>query len=123
MANQDSLMTLTAQAVEYAKRLLEKEEISVPPGGIRFLVQAGGCSGLELHYKLERTDDRHDIIILIQELRVLIDPKSMTQLRDLEIDHTDNLTDKPFVVRGSDRNTCGCGTSFQPKSHNPENKT
>lgn len=113
------MITLTPKAAEYAKKLLERQGITPPPGGIRFLVRAGGCSGLECIHKLERTDDHHDIIILSYGVRVLVDPKSMAQLRGVEIDHTGNLTDKPFIVSGL--NTCGCGTSFQPKE-DKENK-
>lgn len=109
----DPLFTLTPKAAEYAKRLLDKEGINSPPGGIRFSVKAGGCSGLECVHKLERTDANHDIIILSHGVRVLIDPKSMTQLKGIEIDHAEDLTKKPFIVNSP--NTCGCGISFQPK--------
>lgn len=113
----DPLFTLTPKAAEYAKKLLDKEGINSPPGGIRFSVKAGGCSGLECVHKLERADDHHDIIILSHGVRILIDPKSMTQLKGIEMDHTDNLTDKPFVVNNPDLNICGCGISFQPKEN------
>ena len=105
--------TLTPKAAEYAAQLLKEVQIKSPPGGIRFQVKAGGCHGLELIHKLETVDERHDIITLSHGIRMLVDPKSLAQLRNLEIDHTDNLIDKPFVIKGG--NTCGCGTSFEPK--------
>ncbi len=111
---------LTPRAAEYAKKLLEKEGIKCPPGGIRFKVKAGGCSGLECNHELVRTDDRHDVVIISHGVRVIIDPKSMAALKDIELDHTENLTDKPFVITNKDLNTCGCGTSFQPKENKPK---
>ena len=109
----DLLVTLTPKAAEYAQKLLEKEGIKSPPGGIRFSIKAGGCSGLELIHQLDRNDAHRDIVIISHGVRVLVDPKSMTQLRDMTIDHSDDLTKKPFFITGT--NTCGCGTSFEPR--------
>ena len=105
--------TLTPKAAEHAEQLLKEARIKCPPGGIRFLVKSGGCHGLELVHKLEITHDKHDLIIVSHGTRLFIDPKSLVELRNLEIDHTDNLLDKPFVIKGGD--TCGCGTSFEPQ--------
>lgn len=110
------MITLTPKAAEYTKKLLEKEKITPPPGGIRFLVKAGGCSGLECIHKLERTDNHHDILILSHGVRVLVDPKSMTILEGTEVDHSDNLLEKPFIFNNPNAKTsCGCGTSFELK--------
>lgn len=115
------MITLTPNAAEYAKKLLEKEGITPPPGGIRFLVKAGGCSGLECIYKLERKDDHHDMVIISHGVRVLVDPKSMTVLRGTEVDHSDNLLEKPFTFNNPNAKTsCGCGISFELKD--PEDK-
>ena len=109
------MINLTDSAVAHVRKLLEKEGIPSPPGGIRFLVKAGGCSGLELVYRLERQEDRYDIIVMAHGVRVFVDPKSMTQLKDSTIDHTDNLIDKNFTINNPGSPSCGCGTSFEPK--------
>lgn len=110
------MITLTPKAAEYAKKLLEQQGITPPPGGIRFLVKASGCSGLECIHKLERTDDKHDIITLSNGVRVLVDPKSMKILEGTEVDHPDNLLEKPFIFNNPNaKNSCGCGTSFELK--------
>lgn len=115
------MITLTPKAAEYAKKLLQQEGITSPPGGIRFLVKAGGCSGLECIYKIERKDDHHDMIIISHGVRILVDPKSMTILKGTEIDHSDNLLEKPFTFNNPNAKTsCGCGVSFELKD--PEDK-
>ena len=105
--------TLTPKAAEYAAQLLKEAQIKSPPGGMRFQVKAGGCHGLELIHKLEITHNKSDLIMVSHGTRAFIDPKSLVELRNLEIDHTDNLLDRPFIIRGG--NTCGCGTSFEPQ--------
>ena len=110
------MISLTPKAAEHAKKLLEQEGIKPPPGGIRFLVKAGGCSGLECIHKLEHTDDRHDIIIISHGIRILIDPKSMTILTGTVVDHPNNLLEKPFTFNNPNAKTsCGCGISFELK--------
>ena len=109
------LIYLTQKATEYARSLIEKEKIKCPPGGIRFLVKAGGCHGLECIHKLEKTSDRHDIVILSHGVRILVDPKSAVVLKGATIDHSDNLLEKPFIFNIPDATSCGCGTSFEPK--------
>ncbi len=109
------MINLTDNAVLHVKKLLQKAGIQSPPGGIRFLVKAGGCSGFEMIYKLELKEDRHDTVIMAHGVRVFVDRKSLTQLLDSTIDHTDNLVDKPFTLNKPGSPSCGCGTSFEPK--------
>ena len=109
------LITLTPKAAEYTQKLLEKNGIKSPPGGIRFQVKAGGCRGLECIHKLEQTSDRHDIIILSHGVRIMIDPKSASVLKGTTIDHSDNLLEKNFTFNNPNANSCGCRTSFEPK--------
>lgn len=114
MSDTPPLVSLTQKAADYALKILEKEGIKTPPGGIRFRVKAGGCHGLEYIYELEHAEARQDIIILSRGVRILIDPKSMAILKGTTIDHSDNLLEKPFIFNNpSTRSSCGCGQSFE----------
>jgi|SRR3989338_407426 len=115
----DPVITLTSKAADYIKRLLAKENIACPPGGIRFQIKAGGCHGLEFIHNLELTDKHHDLVVLSREVRIIIDPKSMKILNGSEIDHSENLLEKSLFIKNDRFKTCGCGTSFEPP---PENK-
>ena len=108
------MVTLTPKAAEYVKKLIKKEVINMPPGGIRFGVKSGGCSGFQYYHELIKQDDRHDHIIWSLGVRVIVDPKSMTIMRGTEVDHTDNLLDQPFTYNNPNaKQACGCGTSFE----------
>lgn len=108
------LVSLTQKAADYAVKLLEKEGIKTPPGGIRFQVKSGGCHGLEYIYELEHTDNPRDIIILSRGVRILVDSKSADILRGTIIDHSDNLLEKPFFFNNPNaKSSCGCGQSFE----------
>lgn len=110
------LVSLTPKAAEYIEKLLKKENLNPPPGGIRFYITAGGCSGFQYNFKLEKTDDKFDHVIICHSVRVLIDIKSMKLIQGTVIDHTDNLVDPPFVFNNPKaKQACGCGTSFELK--------
>ena len=114
------LVSLTPKAAQYAEQLLQKENIKPPPGGIRFYITAGGCSGFQYNFKLEKTDDKFghitDHIIISRNVRVLVDRKSMEVMEGTTIDHTDNLVDPPFVFNNPKaKQSCGCGISFELK--------
>lgn len=110
------LVSLTPKAAKYAEQLLQKENIKPPPGGIRFYITAGGCSGFQYNFRLEETDDKFDHVIISHSVRVLIDRKSMKIMEGTIIDHTDNLIDPPFVFNNPKaKQSCGCGTSFELK--------
>lgn len=111
------LVSLTLKAAEYIQKLLEKENIKTPPGGIRFRIKAGGCHGLECVHELTKTDDRHDMIIISRGVRVLVDPKSAEILKGMIVDHTENLIEKGLTYNIPNSTSCGCGTSFELKKN------
>ena len=110
------LISLTPKAAEYIEKLFEKENMHPPPGGIRFYITAGGCSGFQYNFKLEKTDDRFDHIIVSHSVRILVDKKSVKIMEGTTIDHADNLVGPPFVFNNPKaKQSCGCGTSFELK--------
>ena len=116
MTDNAQIVELTPKAAEFAKKLLEKEGINPPPGGIRFQIKAGGCHGLECVHTLERADAKLDMIILSNGIRILIDPKSAVVLKGTTIDHSENLLEKNFTYTNPNaKSSCGCGTSFELK--------
>ena len=105
------MITITPNAVNEVKRLLEKQ--GHKPGlGLRVGVQGGGCSGLS--YKLgfgeERTGDQ------MQEhegVKVFVDPKSHLYLEGTTIDFVDGLEGRGFrFLNPQAKKSCGCGESF-----------
>lgn len=80
---------------------------------LRVAVLAGGCSGFQYRFELDRARAPDDLIIEQSGARVFIDPASMDLLAGAELDYTDELMGSHFAVRNPNASSsCGCGTSF-----------
>lgn len=104
------MITLTDNAVNEVKRLLEKQ--AKPGLALRVGVQGGGCSGLS--YKLGFDEARAgDNVTEISGFRVLIDPKSDLYLDGTTLDFVDGLQERGFkFLNPQAKKSCGCGESF-----------
>ena len=82
--------------------------------GIRLGVRTTGCSGLA--YVLEYIDqvDADDMAFDMKDFVVVVDPKSMTYLQDVEIDYVRQGLNEGFEFRNpQEKDRCGCGESFR----------
>ena len=80
---------------------------------VRVGVKGGGCSGLmyNLEFDSELNDD--DKLIEDNEVRVVVDKKSVLYLAGTELDFTGGLNGKGFTfINPNASRTCGCGESF-----------
>ena len=82
--------------------------------GIRLGVRTTGCSGLA--YVLEYIDQvgADDMAFEMKDFVVVVDPKSMTYLQDVEIDYVRQGLNEGFEFRNPvEKDRCGCGSSFR----------
>ena len=82
--------------------------------GIRLGVRTTGCSGLAyvLEYIDQISDD--DMAFEMKDFVVVVDPKSMTYLQDVEIDYVRQGLNEGFEFRNPvEKDRCGCGESFR----------
>ena len=80
---------------------------------LRVAVLAGGCSGFQYRFELDREAAADDVVVEQGGARVVIDPASLDLLAGAELDYTDELMGSHFAVRNPNaRSACGCGTSF-----------
>ena len=82
--------------------------------GIRLGVRTTGCSGLA--YVLEYIDQVSvdDMAFEMKDFVVVVDPKSMTYLQDVEIDYVRQGLNEGFEFRNPvEKDRCGCGESFR----------
>ena len=82
--------------------------------GIRLGVRTTGCSGLA--YVLEYIDqvNSEDMAFDMKDFVIVIDPKSMTYLQDVEIDYVRQGLNEGFEFRNpQEKDRCGCGESFR----------
>lgn len=91
-------------------------EIVAGQGGdaaLRVEVLAGGCSGFQYRFDLDRAQAPDDLVITQGAAKVFIDPASLDLLAGSELDYTDALMGSHFAVRNPNASSsCGCGTSF-----------
>jgi len=84
-----------------------------PEAALRVAVLAGGCSGFQYRFELDRAPQPDDLRIERAGARVLVDPASLDLLAGAELDWTDQLMGAHFTVRNPNATSaCGCGTSF-----------
>jgi iron-sulfur cluster insertion protein len=80
---------------------------------LRVAVLAGGCSGFQYTFDLDKSRAEDDLVIEHDGARVFVDPASMDLLAGSELDYTNELMGSHFAVRNPNaRSACGCGTSF-----------
>lgn len=106
-----SLIEISAKAIIQLKKIFAEDH----PGegkGLRLGVVGGGCSGLS--YKMDFGDEKEkDNVIILENIKILIDPKSAIYLKGILLDYQDGLNGKGFVFQNPNaKNTCGCGESF-----------
>ncbi len=106
------MITVTDSAVDHLRGMLAERDGEAD--GLRLFIEKGGCSGLEYGMRFDRTT-AGDAVVERDGVRVLVDPASLTLLRDVTLDYHDGLTGTGFrIVNPNAVRTCGCGTSFEP---------
>ncbi|HEX2453094.1 MAG TPA: iron-sulfur cluster assembly accessory protein [Vicinamibacterales bacterium] len=104
------------QISENASRLIKKMTLrnSIPEGGLRIGIKAGGCSGLSYTFSWEARPRENDHIFEgLEGAKVFIDPKSYRFIDGTTLDYDTSLVSKGFVFDNPNaKGTCGCGTSF-----------
>lgn len=96
-----------------ARRIAEIVAAQANQAALRVSVLAGGCSGYQYQFGLDRDRQPDDVEIERDGARVLIDPVSLDLLGGAELDYTDELMGSHFTVRNPNATSaCGCGTSF-----------
>jgi iron-sulfur cluster insertion protein len=80
---------------------------------LRVSVLAGGCSGFQYKFELDKEVQPDDLIIEKANAKVLVDPSSLDLLAGSELDFTEALMGSYFAVKNPNaKSSCGCGTSF-----------
>lgn len=102
------MISFTPAAEEQLKKAIVEGEL------VRIAVQGGGCSGMS--YALTIIDehpDEEDLEIVLEHVKIYIDPHSSLILKETIIDYIVGLSSSGFVFNNAAANTtCGCGMSF-----------
>ncbi len=105
----DSRFTVSERAADRIAELVGGSE----PASLRVAVLAGGCSGFQYRFELDRQAAPEDVVIDRGAARVVVDPTSLELLAGAVLDYTDELMGSHFTVRNPNAtSSCGCGSSF-----------
>ena len=108
------MITISETALKHLKEIMKEEGVSNDTHFLRVGVKGGGCSGLSYVMDFDDTRTEHDELVEAgDDLKVLIDKKSLLYLIGTELQFSTGLIGKGFEwVNPNASRTCGCGESF-----------
>lgn len=110
-ANQESVVSLTASAVEQVRSLLAQPDNAGK--NLRVYVEKGGCSGMQYGLVFDEQRDG-DLVVRQGDVIALVDAFSADYLRGSVVDFSDALTAGGFkLTNPRAKQSCGCGKSFE----------
>ncbi len=76
-------------------------------------VKSGGCSGLSYDLTFDNELHTEDRLFEDNEIKILVDKKSLLYLVGTTLEYSGGLNGKGFVFNNPNaQRTCGCGESF-----------
>ncbi|OUU47507.1 MAG: iron-sulfur cluster assembly accessory protein [Flavobacteriaceae bacterium TMED68] len=80
---------------------------------VRVGVKSGGCSGLSYELKFDSELKKEDKIYEDNQVKIIVDKKSILYLAGTILEYSGGLNGKGFVFNNPNaQRTCGCGESF-----------
>jgi iron-sulfur cluster assembly protein len=105
------MIQVTEAAAKKIKQNLTRRGTGI---GIRIGVRTTGCSGLAYVLEYVDTTNTDDTVFDSQEVKVVIDAKSLPILGNLEIDYVRQGLNEGFeFINPDEKDRCGCGESFR----------
>jgi iron-sulfur cluster assembly accessory protein len=105
------MITLTESAILAVGRFIAGSD--KPHGGLRIEVTDGGCSGLSYGLRLEEQEKDADTVIQCGDIKVFVDPASLSKLDGMSVDFVDSLEGSGFKFTNPNAvRSCACGSSF-----------
>jgi iron-sulfur cluster assembly protein len=107
-------MIKVAETAKDKVAMLMREEGFDPSNDfVRVGVKSGGCSGLSYDLKFDREVHEEDKLFEDNQVKILVDKKSLLYLIGTTLEFSGGLNGKGFVFNNPNaQRTCGCGESF-----------
>ena len=100
-------------AKEKVSFLMREEGFDPSNDFVRVGVKSGGCSGLSYELKFDNHLQDDDKLFEDNQVRILVDKKSLLYLVGTTLEYSGGLNGKGFVFNNPNaQRTCGCGESF-----------
>jgi iron-sulfur cluster assembly protein len=111
MASEELPLVVTQGAVRRIHFLQQKE--TRPDASLRLRIIAGGCSGMQYRMDLADAPRSSDLVVAAEDVRVFVDPKSMTYLKGSRLEWEEDLFGGQFKITNPNaKHSCSCGLSF-----------
>ena len=107
------MIKVSPNAQEKVSQLMREEGFNPSQDFVRVGVKSGGCSGLSYDLSFDDTKSDQDRLFEDNQVKILVDKKSLLYLLGTTLEYSGGLNGKGFVFNNpnADR-TCGCGESF-----------
>ena len=100
-------------AKQKVSTLMKEEGYDPSRDYVRVGVKSGGCSGLSYELKLDSEIKKEDKIYEDNQVKIIVDKKSILYLAGTILEYSGGLNGKGFVFNNPNaQRTCGCGESF-----------
>ena len=100
-------------AKQNVSTLLKEEGYDPLRDYVRVGVKSGGCSGLSYELKFDSEIKKEDKIYEDNQVKIIVDKKSILYLAGTILEYSGGLNGKGFVFNNPNaQRTCGCGESF-----------
>ncbi len=100
-------------AKQKVSALMREEGFDPSRDYVRVGVKSGGCSGLSYELKFDSEIKKEDKIYEDNQVKIIIDKKSILYLAGTILEYSGGLNGKGFVFNNPNaQRTCGCGESF-----------
>lgn len=105
------MITLTEEAGNAVRAAMERSGKSA--GGLRVMVETGGCAGYKYLIGLDSEPREDDAVVEAAGVRVFLDPDSQPLLTGMTIGFVESLEGSGFTFDNPNAAAkCGCGKSF-----------
>jgi iron-sulfur cluster assembly protein len=109
---EERVIVITPKAKNHLEFMKSKQASAVT---LRMGVRAGGCSGMSYVMDFIKEEDVQpdDHVEMYDDIKCVVDPKSLLFLFGLQLDYSDELIGGGFKFTNPNAGTsCGCGKSF-----------
>ena len=107
------MIKVSSNAQERVSQLMREEGFNPTKDFVRVGVKSGGCSGLSYDLSFDDTKSEQDRLFEDNQVKVLVDKKSILYLLGTTLEYSGGLNGKGFVFNNPNaERTCGCGESF-----------
>ena len=105
------MITLTDTAIDAVRTAMAGAPAGV--GGLRIMVQAGGCAGYKYSMGLVKDPSPTDFVVQAGDVRVFIDADSEPHIKGTTLDFVVSLESSGFTFNNPNAaSKCSCGKSF-----------